>query len=266
MKTFTANTSQTMSKQVSRFQFTANRRNGHLSTGPKTSKGKSTSKMNAVKHGLCSTDIIVRGRCIRENRHEFESLRQSLWDDLKPKGVLEEILAEQIVVTYWRLRRVPKAESGEIALNVDSRQWSREKHEPYGISFWINCSLTGNADYKLQNSHFGNSYLINCLENLFVSVQKEGEITESALKSLVDSLGGKPNGLTESLENFRSRIRQNQEGLLPSEIKERTLACIREKIRFFSRASEKCKQREQAEEQSRQAADILPSAETLEKS
>jgi hypothetical protein len=254
-----------MRKHLSRFQLAANQRNGHLSTGPKTPTGIAVSKMNAVKHGLRTREVILRGRCIRENPREFEVLRQQLWDDLKPEGALEEILAEQIVITYWRLRRVPRAESGEIVLNVDNRQWHREKNEPFGLSFWIGCSLAGNADSKLQNSYFGNSYLNSCMETLLASVQKEGKITEAVFKNLVDSLGGKPNLLTTSLERFRSQILQNQEGLPPSEIKERTVAHIREKIRSISWASEKCRKRDQMEEEARQAADVLPSAETLEK-
>jgi hypothetical protein len=254
-----------MNKQMSRFQLSANRRNAHVSTGPKTPNGKAVSKMNAMKHGLRAREVVLRGRCIRENPREFEALPQQLWDDLKPEGVLEEILAEQIVITYWRLRRVPRAESGEIVLNIDNRQWRREKHEPFGLSFWITCGLTGNADSKLQNSYFGNSYLHSCMQTLLASVQKEGEITEAALKNLVDSLGGKPNAFTASLERFRSQIRQNQEGLQPSELKERTVAHIQEKIRSISWALEKCQKREQMEEEAHHAADILPSAETLEK-
>ena len=254
-----------MRKQMSRFQLAANRHNGSLSTGPQTPNGKAASKMNALKHGLRSTDVVVHGRCIKESRREFEALRQRLWDDLQPSGLREKILTEQIINTYWRMHRVLKAESGEIVLNVDNQQWRREKREPFGLSFWISCSLTGGADSKLQNSYFRNLYLRSCMETLLASVQKEGEITEAALKDLVDSLGGKPNSFTASFEKFRSQMRQNQEGLQPSVLKERTVAHIQEKIRSISWVLEKCQKCEQMEEEAQQAADILPSAETLEK-
>ena len=39
-------------------QFEANRHNAQKSTGPKTDEGKSRSRGNAVRHGLCAETVI----------------------------------------------------------------------------------------------------------------------------------------------------------------------------------------------------------------
>jgi len=49
-----------------------------------------------------------------ENRAEFESLLAQLHEQLKPVGILEEMLVEKIAVAYWRLGRAVRAEVGEI--------------------------------------------------------------------------------------------------------------------------------------------------------
>src|ERR1700734_1424503 len=103
-----------MTQTASPAQIDANRRNAQNSTGPRTPQGKAASRMNALKHGIRSQQVVIRGRCIREDEREFAALHQRLWDDLQPVGVLEEILADQIVTTHWRLRRALKAEAGEI--------------------------------------------------------------------------------------------------------------------------------------------------------
>jgi len=246
-------------------QVEANRRNGRLSAGPKTPNGKSVSRMNALKHGLRSAEVVVRGRCIKESRREFLDLQKRLWEDLQPVGILEEIQAEIIITTYWRLRRVHKAESGEIALSVDGGQWNRDRIEPFGIGFWICCATYGGAEDKLKNSSFGNSYLESLLENLRASVMKEGEISESALKALAAGLAGKPSGLTREVERFRSKLKQNSEGLETSALKEQTLAFIDGQMESVSLRKSKCEEREQMEEEAHQAADVLPSADTLDK-
>lgn len=254
-----------MRKNLSRYQFTANRRNGHLSTGPKTINGKAVSKMNALKHGLRSAEVVVRGRCIKESPREFRALYQGLRGDRQPVGMMEEMLVEQIATTLWRLQRVLKAESGEIALSVDGGQLRRETSEPYGLAFWVCCATYGGAEAKLKNSSEGNMYLEHALRDLRQSVEKEGAVTEIAFKSLVDSLAGKPNPLTNEFERFRQRQLQNPDNLPPSDLKKQALVYIDRQLESISLRKAECEEREAMEEKSRQAADVLPSAETLEK-
>ena len=66
-------------------QLTANQRNAQKSSGPKTSRGKSLSKMNALKHGLRAEQVLVPG----EDERESADLRRCLFEDLQPEGGLE---------------------------------------------------------------------------------------------------------------------------------------------------------------------------------
>ncbi len=184
-----------MKKRLSRFQIAANQRNGRLSTGPKTPNGKVASKMNALKHGLRSREVILRGRCIRENAREFTKLHQYLWDDLQPVGLREEILVEQIITTYWRLRRVLKAESGEIALSVDNGEW-RRNHRDISMET-MSWGLLGDPVLKMRDTAFGSRFLYHQLEAVRTSVEKEGQLTENAINSVI--FHGKPYSLTREL-------------------------------------------------------------------
>ena len=52
-------------------QINANRQNAKKSTGPKTAKGKAKVARNAIKHGLCSLEAVIRG----EEQEEYERHR-----------------------------------------------------------------------------------------------------------------------------------------------------------------------------------------------
>jgi hypothetical protein len=90
----------------------SNRRNCRKSTGPRTAAGKAASRMNAVRHGILSGMVVVRGLRIQEHEEEYEALRKRCFECLAPVGQVEEILVERVVMTQWRLRRVVLAETG----------------------------------------------------------------------------------------------------------------------------------------------------------
>ena len=92
-------------------QIGANRRNSRRSTGPKTRTGKAESKMNAMKHGLLATNLIVRD----EDPVEFTCVLESLVDEFQPQGPLEEQLVERVAACMWRLRRLYRIEAGIFA-------------------------------------------------------------------------------------------------------------------------------------------------------
>lgn len=93
-------------------QLAANRRNATRSTGPRTPAGKRAVRHNAVKHGILSTDVVASRH--DESPKEFDALLARLKRELAPVGFLEEMLVGQIAVQHWRLRRIVRAEAGEI--------------------------------------------------------------------------------------------------------------------------------------------------------
>jgi len=88
---------------TSDIQRLANKMNSLKSTGPGDT---SRTKGNSLKHGLTARDILIKG----ESRESYEELLEGLRDELKPEGVMEIQLFEQITYCLWRLRRVPVAE------------------------------------------------------------------------------------------------------------------------------------------------------------
>lgn len=104
---------------VSKKQLRANRKNGKKG-GVKTENGKSVVRYNALKHGLLAKEIVILVGDGAENPEEFHSLWESLVQQLKPKGTLEELLVEKIVCFFWRLRRAYRYEVGLIRNNLDT--------------------------------------------------------------------------------------------------------------------------------------------------
>jgi len=100
---------------VSEQKLAANRRNAQKSTGPRTLSGKAISSMNAVKHGLCSSKPLVTG----ENEAEYAGFVDRWLDELRPSGARQELMAEQIILAAWQMRRVPGLRAGVISPQMD---------------------------------------------------------------------------------------------------------------------------------------------------
>lgn len=89
-------------------KLTANRQNAQLSTGPRTEEGKAVSRFNARKHGILSKGTIIPG----EDPEEFQAFSDALKADLSPQGATEELLAEQVIVSAWRMRWLYMVDAG----------------------------------------------------------------------------------------------------------------------------------------------------------
>ena len=71
-------------------------------TGPRTPDGKARSSMNALKHGFSSTKIIV----MPGQEDDFLKLQSDLIAEVRPEGVLEKTLFQQLLRDAWTLHRV----------------------------------------------------------------------------------------------------------------------------------------------------------------
>ena len=98
-------------------QIIANRKNAQSAAGPRTDAGKLTASKNSVKHGLLSGDIVIK----EESGVEFAEFRQRLCVELSPVGELEQLLADRIIASFWRLKRVCRIEI-ELLNNMSSFQ------------------------------------------------------------------------------------------------------------------------------------------------
>jgi hypothetical protein len=266
--TFAAATVERMRKTMSPEQIAANRANAQKSTGPKTPAGRAASRMSAVKHGILSREVIVRGLNYRESYQEFSALHLRFRQDLKPAGPAEEMLVDQIVTAHWRLRRALMAESGEIALSVDGGNWQRSRG-PNPQMLWMQWESLGDQIWRMEDSAFGNGILEMWLGEIREAVEREGELTAGAIQKLVQQFGGKPNCLTRKLEEFREKMSANPEGLEAAALRERNkanaLALLDRELGFLAWSKRRCEERDENEERASQAAAALPSMDVLER-
>src|ERR687896_9682 len=106
----------------------ANRRNALKSTGPKTPEGKDAVRLNALKHGLRSEEILLPG----EDEEALRELGEHLRDELQPAGVVENLLVDRIIAAYWRLRRLGRVETGIFAWERSEELAERAEREARG--------------------------------------------------------------------------------------------------------------------------------------
>jgi len=113
-------------------QLEANRQNAEKSTGPKTAEGKVVAKLNAVRHGLLSKELLVP----REDKGALQEFSNRLREELRPQGALEELLMVRIVAAAWRLQRILRFERELFKADLEESQrlWARfnldEKPKP----------------------------------------------------------------------------------------------------------------------------------------
>ena len=88
-------------------QVRANRENVLRSTGPRTEEGKAAVGKNALKHGLLSSQVLLSD----EDEVAFTGFRRSIYEQLQPEGELEELLADRVCSSAWRLRRLIRVEA-----------------------------------------------------------------------------------------------------------------------------------------------------------
>jgi hypothetical protein len=97
-------------KVISQRKLNANRANAQKSTGPKTLRGKSYSRRNALKHGLFAKQV-EDFQNLGATKAEFGDLLKSLCQHYQPVGKAEELEVERIAVCWWRLMRVWRFEN-----------------------------------------------------------------------------------------------------------------------------------------------------------
>ena len=256
-----------MAKIISQKQLAANRRNAKRSTGPTSDKGKSVSRLNAVKHRLLARQVIARGYFQEESPDEFKRLSHEYHESLAPLGPLEEMLVGQIIMVVWRLRRVRMAEAGEIATNVDQAWWNpRRPPWEIGNGYKGNALRHGLTDYR--DSVEGIQFVIECLEQLRCEIETTGQVTEEKLRELGHYEGG-PNEIVCKLGALLASFKSNPKKLPPDQLRpqhlEETLAYLDDQISEFKDLISEREEQIDAEDTMRHAVAMLPSGDVLEK-
>lgn len=95
------------------------------STGPRTTQGQARTKHNAVRHGIFSEMVVLKG----ESRADFDALLNGLRKDLQPVGTLEGVLVDRLATLLWRSRRLLAAEGAEIQTRAEFVEWEEKEHD-----------------------------------------------------------------------------------------------------------------------------------------
>src|SRR4051812_49772122 len=82
-----------------------------MAGGPRSAAGKAVAKMNGLAHGLRADTPVIAG----EDASVWEAHREGILRDLAPVGAIEEALAQRVALLLWRLARVARFETLNIA-------------------------------------------------------------------------------------------------------------------------------------------------------
>ena len=168
---------------ISAAKLEANRSNAKRSTGPKSPEGKQRSRLNAMKHGILTSELLIREGPNAENARAFNEMLAALRQDRAPVGALEDLLVEKIAVCFWRLRRVLRCEAGLAIHDLELKfhenvSFSREPDDPilglrddneHRYSQHLTIPLSGEMDRLLRyetSVHRQLVYYINQLERM----------------------------------------------------------------------------------------------------
>jgi hypothetical protein len=157
------------------------------------------------------------------------------------------------------------AESGEIALSVDSGRENR-KESARGMSSLFQSLPPG------LNSDPESASILAIMEQRYrqvrATVEREGELTDAAIGgSGQDS--GQLDPIGECLARFRLKLNENPDGLdavaLRARNKKRALAFLDGRLWEIASKNEARVERKHKEEEAHRAADMLPSVPVLDK-
>ncbi len=93
-------------------QIHANKANAQLSTGPRTTEGKTKSSFNAVKTGLTGRTVLLP----TEDAAAYQEHIDRFFREHTPAADAERTLVQSLADTEWRLLRIPSLEMGIYAI------------------------------------------------------------------------------------------------------------------------------------------------------
>lgn len=175
-----------MKKKVSAKQIAANRKNSLRSTGPRTQEGKDKVRLNALRHGLLSREVVLENG---ENRAEYDLMLEELVAEYQPIGMIEEMLVDRIASCYWRLGRVIRCETGALRRQLSI---AREKETERLVSLLDeHLEILEEDGYTemLTRSSRGLRFLINALENARNELEQKGFLSEDTHESNILCIG-----------------------------------------------------------------------------
>src|SRR5438477_2616998 len=94
-----------------------NRANARFSTGPRTDAGKAISRLNAIRHTLCSQTVVSS----KNNLIAYVQFQKRFFDDLQPQGIIEVQLTQTVADCSWRLNCARAYETNLLTLGTEEQ-------------------------------------------------------------------------------------------------------------------------------------------------
>jgi len=174
-----------------------NRANSQHSTGPRTSAGKQRSSLNALRHGLTGHVIVLPS----EDQAAYEHHTRRLFDDLQPKGALEEQLVQSLADTSWRINRIAALETNLLALGIHEQSANIDTTHPEA-----HAALAMAASVREQT---------RALANLSMHEHRLSRQFERTLKQLREIQAERRDKEKDQMENASRLLALHQEEGLP---------------------------------------------------
>ena len=128
----------------------ASRINGAKSKGPITEAGRHKSSLNALKHGLSSSSVLLSN----ESQTRFTAHRDGYIARFSPADTVELDLVDQIVAASWRLRRTLAMETAAYEREMVRRAPECEDFTEDVRLFTAIQSLTDNSRFSAHLSRY----------------------------------------------------------------------------------------------------------------
>jgi hypothetical protein len=206
-------------------QISANRINAQKSTGAITHAGKATVAKNAVTHGLFSKQLILTN----ENPLEYQLLLEQLQQELSPVGILEQSLVERVAISFWKQKRLIKAETARLNLELQTQKLLSAVNSELNLSY-SSRAISERDLTETDDVHIGRYETILLeLETLDLSKSFDVAEIEACFPSIFQELciGAKLNAVTPEsyLRNYET----------PAEFFKHVARYCRDEIQQFER-------------------------------
>jgi hypothetical protein len=108
---------------VSDARVQASRENGRKSKGPVSPQGKGRTRLNALKQGLFSQELMVESA--GESPQEADALLSEVWGYFQPRDPVTKLLVHDFFNSWWRLQRPRRCETAEIRRRTETARYRR---------------------------------------------------------------------------------------------------------------------------------------------
>jgi hypothetical protein len=204
-------------------------------TGPRTSQGKINSSRNSGKH------LIFSGRVLGEEKKEVIFLTRALQEQLRPHGVLEYEMIDDLVLNRIRKYRIENYETrqfGRATLHVAKHRY--EQDEQRQAQAWLRAALSGDEALETWFDRLPPNHCVPFLRTLKEMIENRGphpdedsKLLRFIYKKQFSELGAKMMSLCTDLKCTRENEKdEKQLKLIDQKYRRLLLEIVEAEIKF----------------------------------